>query len=134
AAIVWWRLRADTALRASAAPLRDIYRMSVLHAALQESRVARAFELLRAAGIEPILGKGWAIARSYPEPGLRPYGDVDLYVSREDVASARRVVATPRGEECVVDLHVGAAELDDRPWDALLARSELYPLSDVRIR
>jgi len=29
-------------------------------------------------GVEPILGKGWAIARLYPERGMRPYGDIDL--------------------------------------------------------
>jgi hypothetical protein len=62
------------------AELHDAYRLFALQAVLHEQRLTRAFALLRAAGVEAILGKGWAVARLYPDLGLRPYGDIDLYV------------------------------------------------------
>jgi putative nucleotidyltransferase-like protein len=98
--------------------LQDAYRLQVLRAAVHDEEVARSFTLLRAHGVEPILGKGWAAARLYPDPGLRPYGDVDLYVRPEDHAAARAAVTAPRAD-CPIDLHPGFAELDDRNPDQI---------------
>lgn len=39
-----------------------------------------AVTALRSKGIEPVLLKGFGLARLYPNPDLRQFGDIDLYV------------------------------------------------------
>ena len=135
AGLLWRRIH-DPDWRASPAGIevRQACRLYSLHAALHESRIERAIALCRSAGAEPFLGKGWAIARLYPAPGLRPYGDIDLYVSPDRCAAARAVLRSPEGEECAVDLHEGFAELDDRRPEELKARSQVVRLGAVDIR
>lgn len=133
AGLAWWKIRASP-LAANRAfdELHQAYRLIAVQAAVHELRVARAFAVLRAAGVEPILGKGWAIARLYPDPGLRPYGDVDLYVRPEQHAAAVTALGNPQAEG--VDLHAGLAELDDRSWEPLFARSRVATLGGVEVR
>lgn len=61
-----------------ASDLRNAYR----HLAIQASVKGEALEALAgvfaAAGLEPLIFKGWAIARYYAAPHLRPFGDLDL--------------------------------------------------------
>lgn len=114
AALAWRRLRgSDQHVGAPASALQQAYRLQVLRAAVHEQDVNRSFTLLRARGVEPVLGKGWAAARLYPDPALRPYGDVDLYVRAEQHRAAKAAVTAPRAG-CPIDLHSGFAELDDR--------------------
>jgi hypothetical protein len=131
-----WRQIPDPDWRASPTgfEVRQACRLSSLHAALHESRIERAIALCRSAGAEPFLGKGWAIARLYPTPGLRPYGDIDLYVSPDRCDLARAALARPEGGECAVDLHEGFAELDDRRPEELKARSQVVRLGAVDVR
>src|SRR6266550_2307554 len=81
-ALCWWRLRhsSEQQLIIPLGQLRETYLHYAIHAAIHERQVARVFRVLRSAGVEPILLKGWAIGRLYPEPGLRPTGDIDLSV------------------------------------------------------
>src|SRR5215471_15976998 len=58
--------------------LQDGYRKHMLEAAVHQIDIKDIFKRMRAAGIEPLLFKGWALARLYPDVGLRPYGDIDL--------------------------------------------------------
>lgn len=109
-------------------------RACILHALRQEQWLARASAFFAAAGIEPILGKGWAAARSYAEPNLRPYGDVDLYVPIEHAEKAFALLRDPRFPPCPVDLHVGFAELDDRTPEQLYARSRCIRLGETTVR
>ena len=88
-ALAWWQIR-NTQL-ASTAPgqeLQEVYRLFRLSALIHEREIAHVLSLLRAEGIEPVLIKGWAIARLYPEPGLRPYGDIDLCIRPDQLAQA----------------------------------------------
>ena len=131
----WWRIR-DSHLAAAAegVQLHEAWRLHTLHAALQQAQIARAVGLLRSAGVEPVLVKGWAIGRLYPEPGLRPYGDIDLVVRPQEHDAAQRALihtGTPRPP---VDLHNGFPDLNDRPLDELYRRSQVLPLGDVRVR
>jgi hypothetical protein len=134
-ALAWWRVR-GTELTETAAgqQLRQAHRQHALWAALHERAVSQTMALLEAAGVEPLLAKGWAVARLYPEPGLRPYGDVDLCVRPAQYALAQRAV---RG---LADLHAGLgrkrdgqafALLDDRTLDALYERSQRVRLGEV---
>lgn len=132
AGLGWWKIRRSPFASSIAEELHDGYRLFVLQAALHEQRVAKAFAALRAAGVEAILGKGWAMARQYPDPGLRPYGDIDLYIRPEHHAAALEALEDPQREG--IDLHRGFAELDDRHPDELVARSRVESLRGVEVR
>jgi hypothetical protein len=130
-ALAWHAVGRPTDGRCDA--LRQAYRLHTLQAALHDEAVATAFRRLRALGVEPLLGKGWAAARLYPEPALRPYGDVDLYFDVADYDRLRREApAEPEG--VAADRHRGASFLDDRPWAELWQRSQTLPLGDQSVR
>ncbi|MGI8733839.1 MAG: nucleotidyltransferase family protein [Pyrinomonadaceae bacterium] len=133
-ASAWRRIR-DSFLAESpaAAELQQAYRLHAIQAALHEIKIKQVFKLFRAAGVESILVKGWAIARLYPEPGLRPYGDIDLCVRPEEYKTAREVLSAA-GDCYPVDLHNGIGMLDDREWDEVFARSQLVTLENVEVR
>jgi hypothetical protein len=134
AALAWRRLRA-TALAGSppCGALHQAYRLQVLHDGVHEDQVARAFRRLRDAGVEPVLGKGWAAARLYPDVGLRPYGDVDLYVHAAEHAAARQAVLTAR-DAAPIDLHRGFGELDDRSAPTIVERSTRHAVGGIEVR
>jgi hypothetical protein len=134
-AIAYWRLR-SAGLQAlpEADPFRQAYRLHTLEVAVQESRLPEAFARLRAAGIEPVLGKGWAVARHYPESGLRPYGDIDLFVLPDGYAAAAAALRVEGAAPLSVDLHSGWPDLDDRDPAGVLARSRTASLGGVDVR
>ncbi len=109
AGLAWWRVRetpvADTELGQQ---FHAAYRRYRLSARVHENEIANIFARLRDAGIEPVLVKGWAIARRYPDPGLRPYGDIDICVrpdQYEDAQAALKYFESVDGH--YVDLHQG---------------------------
>jgi hypothetical protein len=134
-ALGWWRVRQSN-LRASQAAeqLQEAYRLHTIRAALRERAIKEILETLRAAKIEPILVKGWAIARIYPEKGLRPYGDIDLCVPSRQYNAAAEALIGPDGHRGAVDLHDGFAKLDEASTYELYARSHLVPLDDLQVR
>lgn len=135
-ALGWWRIR-KSELRTSlaASMLLQAYRLHALHATLYQQKIKQALSLLRTNNIEPILIKGWANARLYPEPGLRPYGDVDLCVRPDQYQSAFELIMdTSESRNCKVDLHKALGRLDDRSWDEFYERSRLVPLDDEMVR
>ena len=135
AGLAWWRAQsAGVAQPPALKPLHDAFGVHALHAAILEAKVPAAFARLRARGVEPLLGKGWAVARLYPRPGLRPYGDIDLYVRREDEHAGWAALAEPGPEALPVDLHYGLVELDDRKFEDVLARSRVVRLADADVR
>jgi len=88
--------------------------------------------------VAALVGKGLAAARLYPEPGLRPSGDVDLYVRPEHYPRAAAILDRLNGQVSEsglfsVDLHRGAAELDDRGFDELDRRSEEVGEAGVKV-
>jgi hypothetical protein len=134
-ALAYWRLRSAGRLSSpEAEPFRQAYRLHTLDVAIQEGRLPLAFARLRAAGIEPVLGKGWAVARHYPDSGLRPYGDIDLFVSADRHAAAAAALHSEAAPPLSVDLHAGWADLDDRDPAEVLARSRTAPLAGVEVR
>jgi hypothetical protein len=134
-ALGWWKIRrSDLQSLPAAFQLRQAHRLHTLQAALHELEIKQAITFFRAEGLEPLLGKGWAIARLYPNKGLRPYGDVDLYVPRERYGVAAGALNRPGTPASNVDLHSGSAELDDRSFDDLYDRSQLVSVADVEVR
>ena len=118
----------------SALDLRQTYRLHVLHATIHEEQIPRAMTLLESSGVQPLLAKGWAVGRLYPEPGLRPYGDIDLYVRPEQHPSAQAALANADPLAGPVDLHRGCPELDDRRPEELYARAQQVDLGGVAVR
>lgn len=48
-----------------------------------KQHLGRVVNVLREHGIEPVLLKGFGLARLYPNPSLRQFGDIDLFVGLE---------------------------------------------------
>ena len=135
ASLAWWRMRSsELGTTAAAHELRQAYRMYTLQAGRKEDQIVQAITLLRSAGVEPLLVKGWAVARLYPERGLRPYGDIDLCVRPEQYAVAVTALAAPGAETIVVDLHKGLPQLHRPSLDKVYERSQLVRLGDVDVR
>lgn len=139
-ALAWWRIRdTDLADTPAAVELHNVYRQQRLAVLRHERDIVTVVSLLRREGIEPVLVKGWAIARHYPEPGLRPYGDIDLCVSPTQFAQASQVLK--RSESLAgpfVDLHCGFSGIGvgkrllfsaprhaQREWEELYSRTSL---------
>lgn len=59
--------------------------------------LSSAVGLLREHGIEPVLLKGFGLAMLYPNPSLRQFGDIDLYVGLDDFHEACRLLRTLPG-------------------------------------
>jgi len=134
AGLAWWRARSAGVPPPVLTPLHDAVGIHALHGAILEAKIPAAFDRLRARGVEALLGKGWAVARLYPRPGLRPYGDIDLYVRPEQEPMARTALDPPGEDPLPVDLHCGLAELDDRRFEDVLARSRRGRLGDADVR
>ncbi|MBZ5616596.1 MAG: nucleotidyltransferase family protein [Acidobacteriia bacterium] len=137
AALGWWRIRQSGGQRVPSGlgQLRATYLRYAVHAAEQESEIVGVFNALRSSGVKPILLKGWAIARSYPESGLRPSGDIDLYVSPEQYARAKAVLSTRPSSVYSVDLdHDTMTRFSELTFEALYLRSQLVNLDGAEIR
>lgn len=134
-AMGWWRVR-HSSLRATPVgeQLHQAYRLHTLEAAVKQLEIADLFSFLRSQDIEPLMGKGWAIARYYPEPGLRPHGDIDLYVRPEQFDLVVAALERPGSPGSVVDLHRGVAELADRSYDELHAHSQVLRVGSADVR
>jgi hypothetical protein len=130
----WHRLRQTTlCLLPTAIELRQAYRFHALRAALYEQAVQRYVAALQSVRVEALLFKGWAIARLYPEPALRPYGDIDLVVAPGQHAAAAAVLRQVRWADCYVDLHRSLGWMSDHAWDALYERAHSVSLQGVEV-
>jgi hypothetical protein len=135
AGLAWWKL-AQSSLRTCTAAWRvkQTYRQYSLRSALDEVKIKRVFNLLRSVDIQPILVKGWAAARLYPQEGLRPYGDIDLVVNAEQYSAAISTLKSDGLSDHTVDVHRGFEKLDDLSFAELYERSRLLKLDDVDVR
>jgi hypothetical protein len=148
AGLAWWKvLHSGLGEAPEAEEIRQAYQVDALRAALHLQSIRVVVPRLRAAGIEPVLIKGWGTARLYPKPGLRPYVDLDLVVPpgmglrAEATLQADPRLSSPDHPD-VLDAATWAAsgphgpqgDLVDHPWEAVLERSRLVPLGDLPVR
>jgi len=134
-ALGWRRVRDSRWHTSSAASeLQQAYRIHAVQTVLHELQIKEAVELLRSNGVEPILVKGWAIARWYFEPGLRPYGDIDLCVNPDQYLIARRLVDELATRDIPVDLHEGFVRFGHQSWNELHPRSRCLEIEGVEVR
>ncbi len=134
AALAWWRLRDGPLAHTQVVEtLRQAFRLQSVEAAVHRRAIAAVFRRFRRHGLEPILAKGWAAARLYPDEAHRLYTDVDVAVSTaEHPAAAALICDEP--VECAVDLHCGFPELADRTHDELRRRSVEVALGGEIVR
>lgn len=132
AALAWWRIRSsDLHDTPAAQQLRQAYRLYTLESIRHGHDITRVVTLLRENDIEPIMVKGWAAAQLYPQPGLRPYADIDICVPAKDYARAKFLL---RSEEVNVDLHQGFRAFGHRPWEELYERSQFLRVNGLEVR
>jgi hypothetical protein len=129
---------------------RNAFRLSKLHAVIREQETMATYQFLRSRGLAPYIIKGWVNARQYPDPGYRPYGDVDVCLSPEDYQTATAALNDAPSECGTIDLHRPASrqairgrslhkvgddfmELADRDWDDVVARSVAIPAAGAEI-
>ena len=132
-----WRTIKDTPARShpAVAPLRELFEWQLLRSRIADTELATLAQKAGDAGVEPLLGKGWAVARLYPEIGLRTFGDFDIYLDPADHQRLVQVLKAWTGPRTYdVDVHRGASYLDDRPLGLLRARSALVPIGLTGIR
>lgn len=125
------RRRLDGALAAS---LKDLFRHQVLEAARFEAGLQSRLAAFREAGIDALLIKGWAIARRYPQKGLRHYSDLDLVIDPAHRTRAEQILAAHAHDRLDTDLHFSLPHVRGRDLGALRARLVEIPLGDVVVK
>jgi hypothetical protein len=135
AALAWRQMQPCEVISSWAlAYFKEAYRKHTIEAAVHEVNIRDAFRRLRAANIEPILFKGWALARLYPEEGLRPYGDLDLWMRAQDLDRFNDVLMTSGEPGYCVEPHVSFYPQYARSFAEIMDRSQLVPLTDTQVR
>lgn len=109
-------------------------RWLILRNRVHEENIKAAFEMFRAGGIEPVLIKGWAAAREYPEMHRRVFSDIDLCVSPGTFEAAQELILREGEIRLNIDLHRGLRHLDTLEWDDLFENSRIVRLGDAEIR
>jgi hypothetical protein len=137
AGLAWRRIR-NTALAATEGgrTLRQARLITAAQATIRESQIERQLDPDAFGRADPILIKGWANGRPYPEPSIRHYTDIDLLVRPENYAAATQAWERLLGEmpeSTWVDLQQELRDLPDRTWDDLYARADVVPLRSVAV-
>lgn len=112
----------------------DEGRWNLLYKKAQEARAVEAFGLFREYGIEPVLIKGLAAARFYPDDKTRLSVDMDIAVAAEVFETANAIAAAAAPKGLAIDLHRELRHLDTVPWDDLFANSQLLDVDGGAIR
>jgi hypothetical protein len=135
AGLGWRRIRqTELSTTDSGQLLRQAFRLQALNVTLHERQITTVFKTLRQAGLEPLLAKGWAAAKLYPDSALRPYGDIDLLIRPAELKRARAILSGEATRDCWVDLHTNFSELEGRSIEELFRRSKLETLNQEEIR
>ena len=132
--LAWWRLQRVPGDEGAWTDLRRAYCFYAIEAVVRRRQIVEALGCLKGEGIEPILSKGWAIARLYPEPALRPYRDIDLYVRPAVYEQALATLGDTGLAHGPVELHRGVEDLSDRDFERLYERSRVASLDGVPVR
>lgn len=136
----WWRVKETNLCETNAAKdFHDAFRYYTIFTRAKEWQIEEAFSLLRSNNIEPILVKGWAINRLYPNLALRFFGDNDLLIQPRQFQKAQEILSSKDVPRLSVDVHKGTSnnttkDLDIVPFEKLFERSQLVKLHESEIR
>jgi len=136
--LIWRRICGNESLSFSVvgASLRDLWRLNVLKMAEQRRQLVLLFARLAQAKIQGILLKGLSVANLYPDPRLRPVGDIDLYVGSEQFDDAKKVIAelADEGVPAPVDLKHEASDWTSLSFGEALGRSGRLNVGGATVR
>ena len=79
------------------AKMQTTLRNGLLHQMRLRQILVSAVQLLREHGIEPVILKGFGLALLYPNPSLRQFGDIDLFVGLDKFHEACALLRTLPG-------------------------------------
>ncbi len=132
----WWRIRhSSLAKTAPGQRLHQDFYEYALGIMLQEQRIESVLIRLRAAGIEPVLIKGWASARLYPKRELRPLGDLDLLVPPAQLQPAKAALGLPDSAfPLIVDFKTEFPPLYEMDIRQIFANSRVVSLRQTTVR
>ena len=116
------------------AELSDEMRWYLLFRRRTEMEVKGIFEAYREMSVEPVLIKGWAAARNYPDKHPRHFGDIDIAVHSSDVEKCLARNRVERFTSLNIDLHCELRHLDPSPWNELMERTELVKIDGTDVR
>lgn len=111
---------------------KNAYYWKILQKQVQEQKIEKLFFIFRDHGFEPILIKGWAAAKNYPEPFQRLSADIDIAVKPSEYAHCQKLLN--KQNISGVDLHCGLRHLDTVDWDDLFSHSQLVSLNKTDVR
>jgi Uncharacterised nucleotidyltransferase len=101
---------------------------------MHEAELERLAQAFHAAGIRSILLKGWSVGRLYPESGLRPSGDIDLWIDPEQRQPAETVIRDLALRQALDLDHDQLRRFEDRGFAEFYASCETVPLGSVPIK
>lgn len=104
-----------------------------LNSVANAKRTAEVRRFYRDLGLDPVVIKGWAVARFY-DVVPRTYTDIDLFFDPSLAAAVIDAWADFGSRGVAVDFHFGLRGLDTLPWSEVFARSYLVDLDGVPIR
>ena len=88
--------------------MQNDMRVNLINQLRLKQHLCRVVKLLREQGIEPVLLKGFGLARLYPNPSLRRFGDIDLFVGLEHFHKACAILrALPDAYTWCIEEDVG---------------------------
>jgi putative nucleotidyltransferase-like protein len=131
-----WRRISNSPYRTStpAVKLQQAYRLQTIYSRLHEVEIEQVIKMLAAAGVDPLLIKGRVAAALYPEPGLRPYGDIDLCFNSSQFQTALTVLNSPEGKAFNVDVHHGLETVYDLSFSEIIERAPMMKVGKVEVR
>ena len=112
----------------------DTTRWLSLHRAVEYAEVRKVIEMMNGSSLSPVLIKGWAASRSYPNDKTRYATDIDLAFSKREFESAAKLFRESERRGLPVDVHDELRHLDSLPWDTLFDRSIIIDLDGVAVR
>ena len=77
--------------------MQSAMRLNLMNQLQLRRILTSAVKLLQGHDIEPVLLKGFSLAMLYPNPSLRQFGDIDLYVGLENFHKACKLLCTLPG-------------------------------------
>lgn len=135
-ALGWWRIRYSSLCRLPEGRLlHDAYLDYAVQAIEHERKVATLSEVLNQRKLNFILIKGFAASRFYPESNLRPSGDIDLYVPRQEWIRIRGILDQSLYSGYRVDWeHAEFERFDIRGFEEFYERAETISLEGVEVK
>lgn len=137
AALTWSRIRhLDSSLRPDVLrTYRQAYLIAVAQSIAHEIDVARVISVLNDAGVRSILLKGWPVGRLYPEPALRPAGDIDLWIAPDQREQARSIIRELGAIAASVDLdHDQMTRFEQRDFGDLYRHGHTVKIFSTAVR